>query len=201
MKYLHGHNIIHRDLKPGNVLLDINFHPLITDFGFSKNYKIDHSKSQSNIYGTLPYMAPEVIKNCPYNTKADVYSFGILMHEVLTDLQPYPDLENGKLNSYDFKRKVVDENYRPKILFPIKKSHQTLTEQCISSDPDERPTFTEILNKLRNKDYFLDDVDDDEIDLYIDDITQVNDPIEELNIKFEEIKMQNKKLKKKKHST
>ena len=80
MKYLHDRNIIHRDLKPGNILLDISFNPKITDFGLSKQFDFGHSFSQSEFeIGTLIYMAPEVIECIPYDRKADVYSFGIVM--------------------------------------------------------------------------------------------------------------------------
>lgn len=54
----------------------------------SKFFESDHSKSQTIYGGTLQYMAPKIIRNEPYNRKADVYAFGILMFEVATDLNP-----------------------------------------------------------------------------------------------------------------
>ena len=75
MMILHGKNIIHRDLTSGNILLDEDFHPRITDFGLSKFFDPEHSKSQTlTDCGTAIYMAPEVILSDTYNTKADVYS-------------------------------------------------------------------------------------------------------------------------------
>ena len=191
MMYLHQHRILHRDLKPGNILLDSNFYPHITDFGLSKSYEQNNSMSQSQQYGTSIYMAPEVIESTNYNWKADVYSFGILMYEVVTDMDPYPILSKGKMSFYTFTQKVVNENMRPKFDIPLKPSIQKLIEKCWSKNPRERPTFEEIFKKLAynidssdddiyegsNEEeeedgykYYLDDVDVDEILFYADEI-------------------------------
>lgn len=82
-------------------------HPMITDFGFSKMFSFGHSKSQSQFYGTLSYTAPEIIEENEYDRKADVYSFGILMYEVVMDLVPYPDLMSGKIKQRQFQKLVV----------------------------------------------------------------------------------------------
>ena len=167
MKYLHDRYIIHRDLKAGNILLDANFYPLITDFGMAKFIEFGHSYSQSQNGGTLPYMAPEIHKGEPYNQKADVYSFGILMYEIVTDSLAFPELLNGKLSDYNFRAKVINENYRPEFTIPIKPSLKKLIEKCWSGDPNLRPNFGEIFDKLSNRDEeedcFIDDVDVDEI--------------------------------------
>lgn len=72
MMYLHQHKIIHRDLKPGNVLLDDDLHPLLTDFGLAKLYDDAISMSQTQQCGTSMYIAPEVIEGEKYSGKADV---------------------------------------------------------------------------------------------------------------------------------
>ena len=148
MKYLHDRNIIHRDLKCGNVLLDKDFHPLITDFGYSKYFEYGHSKSQSIYIGTVQYMAPEVIKGEPYGRKADVYSFGILMYEVVTNLEPYPELTKKELKIFQFQTLVSKNKLRPKFTTPVKEELRNLIEKCWSNDPNDRPTFKEIFNEL-----------------------------------------------------
>lgn len=176
MMYLHQHHIIHRDLKPGNILLDSDFNPLITDFGLSKIYDSGNSSSQSQSYGTSVYMAPEVITGNNYNGKADVYSFGILMFEVITDQAPYPNLPKKNLNMFEFGQKVVYENLRPTFSFEIKPSLKKLIERCWSKDPNERPTFEEIFNKLsfciENSIYDICDCSDEPDKFYLDDVDQ-----------------------------
>lgn len=112
VKYLYNRNIIHRDLKPGNILLDKEFHPLISDFGLSKIFESNHSKSQTQFGGTLFYLAPEVIQGDNYNRKADVYAFGIQMYEIVMNLPPYPGFDDGEMNFFKFFNMVVSENLR-----------------------------------------------------------------------------------------
>lgn len=159
MMLLHKHCVIHRDLKPENILLDSDFHPRITDFGLSKFFDPNHSMSQSmSESGTVAYMAPEVISSDHFNTKADVYAFGILMYEVVAGRRAYDDVLNGKkkINLFQLKTKVQN-GLRPEFNFPIKKGIKKMIQQCWIENPKERPTFDELYRKLSlsNEDYFL----------------------------------------------
>ena len=209
MMYLHKNYIIHRDLKPGNILLDDDFNPHITDFGLSKVHVTGRSQNQTQALGTSIYMAPEVIEGTGYNWKADVYSFGILMYEVITDTIPYPLFQNHKMSIFQFNNKVVKENYRPEFKGPIKEALQKLIEECWSPDVNKRPTFEDIFNRLAfNIEETVYDIfeGDDEYKYYLEDV-EVEEVVsyayelienEEKNIHsaiFAELKKDNVKLK------
>ncbi|GMN47018.1 hypothetical protein TIFTF001_016202 [Ficus carica] len=75
--------IIHCDIKPHNILIDQNRRAKISDFGLAKLLKPDQTKTYTGIRGTRGYVAPEWHRNVPITTKADVYSFGIVMLEII----------------------------------------------------------------------------------------------------------------------
>ena len=85
--YLHSHNIIHRDLKPGNILLDDDFQPYVTDFGLAKIFLADTGQTRTGtIIGTPSYMAPEQAAGRldDVSHASDVYSLGAILYEALT---------------------------------------------------------------------------------------------------------------------
>ncbi|CAL0320487.1 unnamed protein product [Lupinus luteus] len=75
--------IIHCDIKPENILLDENFCPKVSDFGLAKLMGREHSQVVTMIRGTRGYLAPEWVSNRPITVKADVYSFGMLLLEII----------------------------------------------------------------------------------------------------------------------
>ena len=154
MNYLHGNNppILHRDLKSLNIFLtnDIEKSDDITDikiadFGLSVFFDKDGYLNER--VGTCHWMAPEVIKSQRYDTKADVYSYGIIIWEVCTRKTPYSEYQNRNDILIG-----VSNGKRPNINFIPKDTPDKFMElmiKCWDNDPDERPSFDDIINIIQ----------------------------------------------------
>ncbi|RHZ87139.1 hypothetical protein Glove_40g177 [Diversispora epigaea] len=138
---IHELDIVHQDFHPGNILSsDFRGSILISDFGLSKLIGANpNNPSKKNIFGVLPYIAPEVLSGEEYTKAADVYSFGIIAYEMVTGFPPYPDIPHDK----DLAMKICD-GLRPKIPFHIPKLITRMIMRCWDARVTNRPTFKEL---------------------------------------------------------
>lgn len=147
MAYMHSLKAIHRDLKPSNILLDENYEIRISDFGLSRFWNEGNS-ILTNFIGTPYYMAPELINDDDkYNEKVDVYSFSIIMYQVLYKYE----LPAAK-NVFNFFSKVINGQRLPfdKFRFQYGEELYNLINQCWLGSPSSRPSFTDILELIPN---------------------------------------------------
>ncbi|KAK1291758.1 Serine/threonine-protein kinase CTR1 [Acorus calamus] len=118
---------------------------LVGDLGLSK------VKCQTlisgGVRGTLPWMAPELLNGSSslVSEKVDVFSFGIVMWELLTGQEPYADLHYGVIIGG-----IVSNTLRPPVPESCDPEWRSLMEQCWSAEPSERPNFTEVAARLRS---------------------------------------------------
>ncbi|KAK8889036.1 hypothetical protein M9Y10_033779 [Tritrichomonas musculus] len=156
MEAVHAANLIHRDLKPENILIDEDGHVRISDFGVSCLVDVEcQTQSKTTGIGTLKFMAPELLnENEHYNNKVDVYSFGVVAFFILA---------GGKMPKISFAEQVTGK--RAPIPDEINEISQKMINSCWSSQPEERPSFTEIVEMIKNNDFKLIDGIEKDINL------------------------------------
>jgi len=160
MEYMHSKRIIYRDLKPMNIGFDeLHDQVKIFDLGLSREYcKNKHQQIHSALssvqprlmtigVGTPRYMAPEIaMHETSYGFPVDVYSFGILLWQLLTNRTPF----NNISSPIQFVTIVSKKGRRPSLLYVKCRELKILIKACWSASPDNRPTFSSIKESLKS---------------------------------------------------
>ncbi|GES92285.1 kinase-like domain-containing protein [Rhizophagus clarus] len=168
LDHLHDQNIIHRDLHSGNILCENDDDVIISDLGISKSSM--ESANDKKRYGIIPYMAPEILKGKDYTTLSDIYSFGMIMWELMTGSLPFEDRtqDNGLAS------KICYDGLRPSKTTNAPKGYIELMEKCWDSDPVKRPNANAINETLYN--ILIDEINNPTEIIKPSDITPTDNP-------------------------
>jgi serine/threonine protein kinase len=152
LAYMHSFQILHRDLKPTNIGFDATGSLKVFDFDLARLIPESNTPDDDERFaltkkaGTLRYMSPECGKGEPYNLKSDVYSFSLLLHQIISLKQPYQ-----KINGAQQELKVFHQGMRPKISSSWPTMINDLMHRGWSEDILTRPSMQEMLVTLEQE--------------------------------------------------
>jgi serine/threonine-protein kinase ULK/ATG1 len=139
LMYLSSKNIMHRDIKPHNILLKNIYTIKLTDFGFAKHY--NNTDMTSTLCGSPIYMAPEIMKLKNYNYKADIWSLGVVLYELLFAEHPFTARNHFELV------KVIENNEVKFLDYPaISNECKQFITILLNKNPLKRASFNDIVN-------------------------------------------------------
>ncbi|RIB16289.1 kinase-like domain-containing protein [Gigaspora rosea] len=162
LRAIHKAKLVHKDLHSGNIVNQSYFDPYITDFGLCK--PVSQDSGSKEFFGVLPYVAPELLKalfngdNIVYTQESDIYSFGIIMSEIINGYPPYYDFPHNT----DLALKIL-EGQRPEIKCEVPQLLLDLMNRCLDDKPKNRPYAKELVDRLKQYQY---DITNEKTELY-----------------------------------
>ncbi|XP_061364611.1 LRR receptor-like serine/threonine-protein kinase FEI 1 [Gastrolobium bilobum] len=163
LAYLHHEccpKIVHRDIKSSNILLDENMEPHISDFGLAKLLVDEDAHVTTVVAGTFGYLAPEYLQSGRATEKADVYSFGVLLLELITGKRPTdPSFVKRGLNVVGWMNTLLSENRLEDVVDNRCTDADAgtlevileLAARCTDANADDRPSMNEVLQLLEQE--------------------------------------------------
>ncbi|XP_019155921.1 PREDICTED: proline-rich receptor-like protein kinase PERK3 [Ipomoea nil] len=161
LEYLHAQKIIHRDIRPNNILITHDHQSLLGDFGLararSNNDESNNNEfSNESVVGALGYIAPEYAETGKFSTKTDVYSFGLVLLQLITGLNNTDERLKGR-SLVEWAVPVLEQKNYPRLIDTrIVDSHDVhqlfgmvqLVEECLRKDPNKRPPMKCVVDAL-----------------------------------------------------
>ncbi|GBB93709.1 hypothetical protein RclHR1_02220004 [Rhizophagus clarus] len=148
LKLIHKKNFIHRDFHSGNILFVVEVYDSVkkyqckvADLGLSQTLNNNNTDPNNEVYGVIPYIAPEIFKGSDFSKEADIYSLGMIMWELTTGCKPFDDVKHDIHLVY----KIIDGE-RPKITEDTPECYANLMKSCWDPDPKKRPSIKKIRN-------------------------------------------------------
>jgi serine/threonine protein kinase len=146
LRFVHSRGFIHRDLKPSNILINGQGWSLIGDFGTARHESSGFTATQDA--GTIYYAAPEMFEEVDQTTKVDVFSFGLVLYEILVG-RPVFSLSQ---TPFEILRQIT-RGEMPDIPDRVLPGIKTLIQRCWKLDPTQRPSFHDILHDVQSLNY------------------------------------------------
>lgn len=166
LMYLHEGlepKVVHRDVKSSNILLDTQWNPKVSDFGLAKLLGSERSYVTTRVMGTFGYVAPEYASTGMLNERSDVYSFGILIMEIISGRNPVDyNRPPGEVNLVEWLKVMVSNRNSEGVLDPKmaeKPTSRTLKKallvalRCVDPEAQKRPKMGQVINMLEAEDF------------------------------------------------
>ncbi|CAG8484894.1 12459_t:CDS:2 [Dentiscutata heterogama] len=145
LNFLEAYQILHHDIRSANIMIGTYGNAKIANFGMSRGF-IDTSRNIKSTSNTIRYMAPEKIRGMPYDSRCEVFSFGMLLWEIAEMELPFSEYKH----EYDIRNKILEDPIQLSFKNDMPIKWKKLVLKATNCNPDKRPQFKKILAKLKD---------------------------------------------------